>query len=49
LVCTSEIQDRNPVSLHYRAERDACIASVGRTLSAKVLAMAGRSRKVAIK
>jgi UrcA family protein len=47
LVCASEGQDRHPVLLEYRLTRDKCIAGVSQTLSAKVLAMAGQSRKLA--
>jgi UrcA family protein len=47
LVCLSENQDRYPVLLHYRLTREKCIDSVSQTLSAKVLAMSGQSRKFA--
>ena len=45
--CASEIQNRNPVSLHYRLERDRCIANASTTLSAEVLAMSRQPTKLA--
>ena len=49
LVCASDGLERFPVKLEDRSRRDRCIADVNQTLSAKVLAMAGQSRKVANK
>jgi UrcA family protein len=47
LVCAADGHDRYPVLLEYRLTREKCIADVSQTLSAKVLAMAGQSRKIA--
>jgi UrcA family protein len=47
LVCASDGLQRYPVKLEDRSRRDRCIADVNQTLSAKVLAMAGQSRKFA--
>ncbi|HTF42360.1 MAG TPA: UrcA family protein [Terriglobales bacterium] len=49
LVCVSENQDRNLVLLHYRLQREKCIADVSQTISAKVVAMSGQARKLAAK
>jgi UrcA family protein len=47
LVCAADGHDRYPVLLEYRLTREKCIADLSQTLSAKVLAMSGQSRKLA--
>lgn len=47
LVCASDGYDRHPVLMEYRLTRERCIAGVSQTLSARVLAMSGESRKFA--
>ena len=47
LVCASDGLERYPVKLEDRSRRERCIADVSQTLSAKVLAMSGQSRKLA--
>ena len=49
LVCISDGLQRFPVKLEDRSRRDRCISDVSKTLSAKVLAMSGQARKLAVK